>query len=239
LPHPSTGRKAGARIAVDLPAIEREVLARWRDGRGFARSLEQTAGGQAWTCYERPTVANGMPGMQHVGARVLRDAFSRFKTMQGYHVPRRAGWDCHGLPVEVAVEKELGLATRTDIEAYGLGPFTARCRESAVRHADAFTQLTERLGDWADPAAGYRTMDRAYIESVWWSLKEIFGRGLLVREQRVSPYCPRCGTVLSDDELAQPGVYRTVTDPSVIVRHPLTAVPPGASRELAGADLLA
>ena len=239
MPHPTTGPEADAGITVDLPAIEREMLARWRDGRVFARSLEQTAGGEPWTCYERPTAANGLPGMQHVEARVLRDAFSRFQTMQGRYVPRRAGWDCHGLSVEVAVERELGLASRTDIEAYGVGPFTARCRESALRHVGAFTQLNEQMGYWTDPAGAYWTMDPAYIESVWWSVKEIFGRGLLVRDRRVSSYCPRCGTVLSDDEMAQPGASRRVTDSSSVVRFPLTALPPGASRELAGADLLA
>ena len=155
----------------DLPAIEHEVLARWRDGEFFRRSLEQTAAGPLWTFYEGPPTANGTPGVHHVEARVFKDAFPRFKTMRGFHVPRRAGWDCHGLPVEVAVEKELGLASKKDIEAYGIREFNERCRESVLRHVDAFAAMTERMGYWVDLATAYRTMDASYIESVWWSLK--------------------------------------------------------------------
>jgi isoleucyl-tRNA synthetase len=224
---------------VDLPAIEREILARWADRRIPARAREQTAGARPWTCYEPPAAAHGLPGLQHVGAFSAGDALSRFKTMQGYHVPRRSGWDCHGLTVEVAAERELGLAGPADIEGYGVAAFTARCRESALRHAGAFTQLASRLGCWPDPAAEYRTMDRAYIEAVWSSLRRLFGRGLLVREERVSPYCPRCATVLSAAEMARPEASRRVTDVSVLVRFRLTALPPDAERELAGADLLA
>ena len=169
-----------------------------------------------------------MPGVHHVEARVFKDVFPRFKTMQGFHVPRQAGWDCHGLPVEVAVERELGISGKKDIEGYGITEFNARCRESVLRHVDAFTELTERMGYWIDLPQAYRTMDPCYIESVWWSLKEIYSKGLLVRDFRISPYCPRCDTPLSDHEMGQPGVYQTVTDPAVTVRFPLTAVPGGA-----------
>jgi isoleucyl-tRNA synthetase len=224
--------------SADLPAIEHEILGRWADGKVFQRSLEQTAGGPRWIFYEGPPTANGMPGVHHIEARVFKDAFPRFKTMQGYHVPRRAGWDCHGLPVEVAVEKELGLTAKQDIEAYGIAAFNARCRESVLRHVDAFAELTRRMGYWIDLSTAYRTMDPAYIESVWWSLKQIYRAGLLVRDYRISPYCPRCGTPLSDHEMGQPDVYRTVTDPSVIVRFPLRELPPGGRAELRGADLL-
>jgi isoleucyl-tRNA synthetase len=222
----------------DLPAFEHEVLRRWREGRIFERSLRQTADGPRWNFYEGPPTANGMPGVHHVEARVLKDAFPRFRTMRGYHVPRRAGWDCHGLPVEVAVEKELGLGSKRDIEAYGIAAFNDRCRESVLRHVDAFAEFTERMGYWTDLSHAYRTMDPSYIESVWWSLKEIFQRGLLVRDFRISPYCPRCGTPLSDHEMGQSDVYRTVADPSVIVRFPLTSIPPAAPPQLEGADLL-
>jgi isoleucyl-tRNA synthetase len=229
--------------AADLPAFEREVLRRWRDGRVFERSLEQTARGQRWIFYEGPPTANGMPGVHHIEARVLKDAFPRFRTMQGYHVPRRAGWDCHGLPVEVAVERALGFSSKHDIEVYGIAEFNARCRESVLRHVDAFAEFTERMGYWVDLEQAYRTMDASYIESVWWSLKEIHARGLLVQDLRISPYCPRCGTPLSDHEMGQPDVYQTVSDPSVIVRFPLRpahdgGVPAGAPDQLAGADLL-
>jgi isoleucyl-tRNA synthetase len=229
--------------AADLPAFEREVLRRWRDGRVFERSLEQTARGQRWIFYEGPPTANGMPGVHHIEARVLKDAFPRFRTMQGYHVPRRAGWDCHGLPVEVAVERALGFTSKHDIEVYGIEEFNARCRESVLRHVDAFAEFTERMGYWVNLEQAYRTMDASYIESVWWSLKEIHARGLLVQDLRISPYCPRCGTPLSDHEMGQPDVYQTVSDPSVIVRFPLRpahdgGVPAGAPGQLAGADLL-
>ncbi|MGD0685837.1 MAG: isoleucine--tRNA ligase [Streptosporangiaceae bacterium] len=223
---------------IDLPAMEHQVLARWRDGDLFQRSLEQSADGPLWSFYEGPPTANGMPGVHHVEARVFKDAFPRFKTMQGFHVPRRAGWDCHGLPVEVAVEKELGLTSKKDIEAYGIAEFNERCRESVLRHVDAFEAMTERMGYWVDTASAYRTMDSSYIESVWWSLKVIFDKGLLVKDFRISPYCPRCGTPLSDHELGQPDVYQMVTDPSVTVRFPLLTLPDGADPQLKGADLL-
>src|SRR6516162_1722328 len=224
--------------AIDLAAMEHEMLRRWQDGKVFERSLERTAGGPAWTFYEGPPTANGMPGVHHIEARVFKDLFPRFKTMQGFHVPRQGGWDCHGLPVEVAVEKELGLSGKKDIEAYGVAAFNERCRESVLRHVDAFAELTERLGYWVDLDRAYRTMDASYIESVWWSLQFIFDKGLLVRDHRISPYCPRCETPLSDHEMGQPDVYEIVTDPSVTVRLPLVAVPDGASPLLAGADLL-
>ncbi len=210
---------------VDLPALERGVLERWDRDRVFERSLEQTAGGEPWVFYEGPPTANGKPGTHHVEARVFKDLFPRFKTMQGHSVPRRAGWDCHGLPVELAVEKELGFTGKGDIEAYGVAEFNAKCRESVLRHVDEFERLTVRMGYWVDTAAAYRTMDASYVESVWWSLKQIADRGLLVEDHRVAPYCPRCGTALSDHEMGQEGVYQTVVDPSVYVRLPVTSGP--------------
>jgi isoleucyl-tRNA synthetase len=215
---------------VDLPALERAVLAFWHEAKVFDRSLEQTAGGPQWVFYEGPPTANGVPGTHHVEARVFKDVFPRFKTMKGYHVPRKAGWDCHGLPVELAVEKELGFSGKQDIEAYGVAEFNARCRESVHRHVDAFATMTERMGYWVDMSQAYWTMDTEYVESVWWSLKQIFDRGLLVQDHRVAPYCPRCGTTLSDHELAQG--YETVVDPSVYVRFPLTSGPYAGEADL-------
>ena len=239
MPHPDNTRHFPALpAAIDLPAMEHEMLRRWQDGKVFERSLEQTAAGPQWTFYEGPPTANGTPGVHHIEARVFKDVFPRFKTMQGFHVPRQAGWDCHGLPVEVAVEKELGLSGKKDIEAYGVAAFNERCRESVLRYVDAFEELTDRLGYWVDLDRAYRTMDPSYIESVWWSLKVIYDKGLLVRDYRISPYCPRCETPLSDHEMGQPDVYETVTDPSVTVRFPLTDLPAGANPALAGADLL-
>lgn len=208
---------------VDLPALEHAVLEFWQEQKVFARTLQQSEGRPEWVFYEGPPTANGMPGAHHIEARVFKDVFPRFRTMQGYHVDRKAGWDCHGLPVELAVEKELGFNGKKDIEAYGIAEFNAKCRESVTRHTDAFAELTTRMGYWTDLDAPYRTMDPDYIESVWWSLKEIFSKGLLVQDHRVAPWCPRCGTGLSDHELAQG--YETVVDPSVFVRLPLTSGP--------------
>ncbi|PLW70534.1 isoleucine--tRNA ligase [Streptomyces sp. SCUT-3] len=208
---------------VDLPALEHSVLGFWREHKVFARSLEQSEGRPEWVFYEGPPTANGMPGAHHIEARVFKDVFPRFKTMRGHHVTRKAGWDCHGLPVELAVEKELGFNGKKDIEAYGIAEFNAKCRESVQRHVGAFAELTERMGYWVDMDDAYRTMDPEYVESVWWSLKQIFDKGLLVQDHRVAPWCPRCGTGLSDHELAQG--YETVVDPSVYVRFPLTSGP--------------
>ena len=208
---------------VDLPAMEREILAFWHDHDIFARTLKLSEGRPQWTFYEGPPTANGMPGTHHVEARAFKDIFPRYRTMKGYHVPRKAGWDCHGLPVEIAVENELGFSGKSDIEAFGVAEFNARCRESVERHVDAFEAMTERMGYWVDMSQAYRTMDPHYIQSVWWSLKQIFDSGLLVEDHRVAPYCPRCGTGLSSHELAQG--YETVADPSVFARLPLTSGP--------------
>jgi isoleucyl-tRNA synthetase len=210
---------------VDLPAVEREVLRRWQEQRVFERSLERTADRPRWIFYDGPPTANGMPGVHHVEARVFKDVFPRFKTMKGFHVPRKAGWDCHGLPVEVGIERELGLSGKRDIERYGIAEFNDRCRESVLRHVDAFEDMTERMGYWVDMSQAYRTMDPDYVEAVWWSLKVVFDKGLLVRDFRISPYCPRCGTPLSDHELGQPGGYETATDPSATVRLPIISGP--------------
>ncbi|WP_062211540.1 isoleucine--tRNA ligase [Streptomyces sp. NBRC 109706] len=208
---------------VELPALEHEVLDLWERDKTFARSLEQSEGRPEWVFYEGPPTANGRPGTHHIEARVFKDVFPRYRTMRGFHVTRKAGWDCHGLPVELAVEKELGFTGKQDIEAYGIAEFNARCRESVTRHTDVFQELTTRMGYWVDLPGAYRTMDPQYIESVWWSLKQIFEKGLLVQDHRVAPWCPRCETGLSDHELAQG--YETVVDPSVFVRLPLTSGP--------------
>jgi isoleucyl-tRNA synthetase len=208
---------------VDLPAMERDILAFWREHDTFARTLKLSEGRPRWIFYEGPPTANGLPGAHHVEARVFKDVLPRYRTMKGYHVPRKAGWDCHGLPVEIEVEKELGFSGKPDIEAFGVAEFNARCRASVERHVDAFEEMTERMGYWVDTSQAYRTMDSSYVQSVWWSLKLVYDRGLLVEDHRVAPYCPRCGTGLSDHELAMG--YETVVDPSVYVRLPLTSGP--------------
>ena len=215
------------------PPAGRPARARARGPRALGAST--TPSPSPWT---RATAAHGeprgpstrvrrpptaCPGTHHVEARVFKDLFPRFRTMQGYHVERKAGWDCHGLPVELAVEKELGFSGKGDIEAYGVAEFNAKCRESVLRNVDLFEAMTERMGYWVDLAHPYTTMALEYVESVWWALKQIHDKGLLVEDYRVAPYCPRCGTGLSDHELAQG--YETVTDPSVYVRFPLTSGP--------------
>ena len=206
---------------IDLPAMEHSILSMWADQSIFERSLKAREGQIPWTFYEGPPTANGMPGTHHIEARVFKDVFPRFHTMKGKFVTRKAGWDCHGLPVEIAVEKELGFSGKGDIEKFGIAPFNDKCRESVTRHVDAFTTMTERMGFWVDFDQAYWTMSPEYVESVWWSLKEIWKKGLLVQDHRVAPYCPRCGTGLSDHELAQG--YETVTDPSVFIRFPITS----------------
>lgn len=208
---------------IDLPLLERGILDFWDREEIFHRSMAATEAGASWTFYEGPPTANGLPGTHHVEARVFKDLFPRFQTMKGRHVLRKAGWDCHGLPVELAVEKELGFTGKQDIEAYGVADFNAKCRESVQRHVDAFETMTKRMGFWVDFDQAYWTMSPQYIESVWWSLKEIWQKGWLVEDHRVAPYCPRCGTTLSDHELAQG--YETVIDPSVYVRFPITSGP--------------
>ena len=207
--------------AIDLPGMERSILDFWRTNSIFEASTQAREGAQPWTFYEGPPTANGMPGTHHIEARVFKDVFPRYQTMKGKHVTRKAGWDCHGLPVEIAVEKELGFSGKGDIEKYGIAAFNDKCRESVTRHVDAFTTMTNRMGFWVDFDQAYWTMAPEYVESVWWSLKEIWKKGLLVQDHRVAPYCPRCGTGLSDHELAQG--YETVTDPSVYVRFPVTS----------------
>ncbi|GAA5067827.1 isoleucine--tRNA ligase [Nocardia callitridis] len=204
---------------IDLPANESKIIQWWNEREIFARSLEQTAGGPRWGFFEGPPTANGSPGVHHIEARVFKDVFPRFKTMKGHSVARQAGWDCHGLPVELAVEKELGLNGKPQIEEFGIAEFNARCRASVMRHVGEFEQLTERMGYWIDLEHPYTTMSPEYIDSVWWSLRQIFDGGLLTEDFRVAPYCPRCGTTLSDHELAQG--YETVTDASVYLRLPL------------------
>ena len=207
--------------AIDLPATEHSILAFWDEANIFAKTLAARADAPRWTFFEGPPTANGSPGTHHIEARVFKDLFPRYETMKGKLVTRKAGWDCHGLPVEIAVEKELGFSGKGDIEKYGIAAFNAKCRESVQRHVDEFTSMTRRMGFWVDFDEAYWTMSPQYVESVWWSLQQIWNKGLLVQDHRVAPYCPRCGTGLSDHELAQG--YETVKDPSVYVRFPATS----------------
>ncbi|CAN5642824.1 isoleucine--tRNA ligase [soil metagenome] len=218
----------------DLVALERRILQRWDDQDivGHVRRLRQDA--EPWIFYEGPPTANGRPGLHHVWPRVFKDLYPRFQTMRGKRVPRKGGWDCHGLPVELEVEKELGLSSKGEIEAYGIAAFNERCRASVSRYVDDFIALTRRSGTWIDTDDAYWTLSRDYVESVWWLVRQLWDADLLYEGHRVSPYCPRCGTALSSHEMGQPDVYRQVADPSGYVRFPL--VDDGSA--LDGADLL-
>jgi len=217
----STGGFKALAPAIDLPATEHEILRFWEENSIFAKTIAAREGAPRWTFYEGPPTANGKPGTHHIEARVFKDLFPRYQTMKGNQVIRKAGWDCHGLPVEIAVEKELGFSGKGDIEKFGIAAFNEKCRESVQRHVGEFSDMTRRMGFWVDFDEAYWTMSPEYVESVWWSLQQIFKKGLLVQDHRVAPYCPRCGTGLSDHELAQG--YETVQDPSVYVRFKATS----------------
>jgi isoleucyl-tRNA synthetase len=202
-----------------FPQLELEVLERWRDRDVFAESVRRREGAEQWVFYEGPPTANGPPGSHHVLARVFKDIYPRYKTMRGYRVERKGGWDCHGLAVEIAVEQQLGFTNKMQIEEYGIEKFNRRCSESVSEFLEEWNRLTERIGFWLDLDAAYRTLDPSYIESVWWALEQIHAKGLLYESHRVVPYCPRCGTALSSHEVSQG--YQDVADASVYVKLPL------------------
>ncbi len=215
-----------------FPAMEERVLEWWKEHSIFEKSLELRAGAPEWVFFEGPPTANGKPGVHHVLARVFKDIYPRYKTMRGFHVGRKAGWDCHGLPVELEVERRLGFNHKEQIEAYGVAEFNLLCRESVTTYVDEWNRMTERIGMWLDLSDPYMTMTDEYIESVWWILSEFAKQGLLYEGYKVVPYCPRCGTALSSHEVAQG--YAMVTDPSVFVRYPLVEASPGGSAPVGG-----
>jgi isoleucyl-tRNA synthetase len=202
-----------------FPALEQEVLARWRERDVFRESIRRRQGAEPWVFWEGPPTANGPPAAHHVLSRVFKDIYPRYKTMRGYYVERKGGWDCHGLPVEIAVQQQLGISNKHEIEAYGIAEFNQRCRESVFEFLEDWNALTERIGFWIDLDDAYRTLDPSYVESVWWALRQIHDKGLLYEGHKVVPYCPGCGTALSSHEVAQG--YKTVVDPSVYVRFPI------------------
>ena len=216
-----------------FPELERRVLAFWREANVFHRQLEQHRDDPLWIFYEGPPTANGQPAIHHTESRTFKDVYPRFKAMTGHYVPRKAGWDCHGLPVELEIEKEIGTKNKRDIEAFGIAEFNRLCRESVQRYVGEFERQTERLGFWIDTDDAYWTMDTRYIESVWWSLKQLHERDLLFQDDRITTYCPRCGTPLSDAEVAMG--YADVEDPSVFV---LFRVDESSDPALEGAALL-
>jgi isoleucyl-tRNA synthetase len=196
-------------------ALEQEVLGWWREERLFEQSVARNAQGTPFIFYDGPPTANGRPGIHHVFARTVKDLFCRHRAMLGFHVPRKAGWDTHGLPVEIEVEKALGISGKQDIEALGVERFNALCRESVWKYRGEWERLCERVAHWMDYEHPYVTYSNDYIESVWWALKALFDRGLLYKGYKILPYCPRCGTALSSHEVAQG--YDDVEDPSIFI----------------------
>jgi isoleucyl-tRNA synthetase len=215
-----------------FPQLEERMLDRWRERDVFHRSLANREGAEVWSFYEGPPTANGRPGSHHVLSRVFKDVYPRYRTMRGYRVPRKAGWDCHGLPVELEVERQLGISSKQEIEAYGIAEFNQRCRESVFEYVEEWNRLTERIGFWIDLDDPYVTLENDYIESVWWSLRRLWDAHQLYEGHKVVPYCPRCGTALSSHEVALG--YADVEDPSIYVRFPLL----GDSGSEAGESLL-
>lgn len=208
---------------LDVPAMEEGVLKFWRREKIFQKTVEQRKGGPEYVFFEGPPTANGKPGVHHVLARAFKDMFPRYKIMRGCHVSRRGGWDTHGLPVEIEVEKQLGFTNKQQIEDYGIARFNELCKKSVFTYIGDWERLTERIGFWVDLKDAYVTYTNDYIESVWWILKNFWDRGLLYKGFKIVPYCPRCGTPLSDHEVAQG--YDDAVDPSVFVRMPLVDKP--------------
>jgi isoleucyl-tRNA synthetase len=208
---------------VDIQKVEQEVQDFWRMKRIFERTVSEREGGPSYVFYEGPPTANGKPGTHHVLARAYKDLFPRYKTMQGYYCLRRGGWDTHGLPVEIEVEKELGIQNKSEIEAYGIAEFNEKCRASVFRYITDWEKLTDRIAFWVSLDDAYVTFTNDYIESVWWILRQMWDKDLLYRGYKVVPYCTRCGTPLSSHEVAQG--YENVKDPSVFVRFPLRDKP--------------
>jgi len=208
---------------IDFPADERRILAFWKERRIFERTLEGREGAPTFVFYEGPPTANGLPHNGHVLTRVIKDLFPRYKTMRGFQVPRKAGWDTHGLPVEVEVEKELRIHGKAEIERYGVEPFTERCIESVFRYTNEWERLTERIGFWVDLPEAYVTYHRSYVESVWWALAELYRKGLLYQGHKIVWWWPQGGTALSSGEVGMG--YRTVDDPSAYVAFPLRDAP--------------
>ncbi|PKO23395.1 MAG: isoleucine--tRNA ligase, partial [Chloroflexi bacterium HGW-Chloroflexi-1] len=209
---------------VDLPAMEQGVLRFWKEADVFRKTMAQTADGPRYVFYEGPPTANGRPGIHHVLARVFKDIFPRYKTMRGYYVLRKGGWDTHGLPVELEIEKKMGFSGKKAIEDYGIAAFNRKCRESVFDYVEDWERMTERIGYWVDLPTAYRTLTNDYVESLWWILKQFWDRGLIYQGYKVVPYCPRCGTPLSSHELAQ-GYQEGAQDPSVYVKFPLRDQP--------------
>src|ERR1700754_3962747 len=201
---------------LNLPTIEKEILAKWKESRAFEKSVELRDGAEPFVFYEGPPSANGLPGIHHVISRTLKDLVCRYKTMQGYQVKRKGGWDTHGLPIELGVEKELGI-TKEDIgKKISVEDYNQKCREAVLRYKDKWDDITRKMGYWVDLNDPYITFKNEYIETLWWILSELYKKGLLYESVSIQPYSPAAGTGLSSHELNQPGTYKDVKDTSAV-----------------------
>ena len=205
---------------INFVHLEESILCFWKEHSIFERSIGEREKGPHYTFYEGPPTANGSPGVHHVLARLYKDAVCRYKTMKGYHVPRKAGWDTHGLPVELEVESSLAFTSKAQIEEYGVARFNEHCRQSAFKYIKEWEAMTERLGCWLDMEHPYVTLDNSYIESCWWITKQLWDKALIYQGYKVTPHCPRCGTSLSSHEVAQ-GYRDDAEDPSVYIKFRL------------------
>ena len=205
---------------INFPQLEKTILDFWKTHKIFEKSLESRIGATQFTFYEGPPTANGSPGIHHVLSRVFKDVIPRYKTMKGFYAPRKAGWDTHGLPVELEIEKMLGFTGKAQIEQYGVAKFNAHCRESVFSYLKEWESMTERIGFWLDLEHAYKTLENTYIESCWWALKQLWDKGLIYQGYRVTPHCPRCGTSLSSHEVAL-GYRDDAEDPSVYIKFKL------------------
>ena len=208
---------------LDVVKMEEQMLRHWKMYNVIKHAYELNKDGPEYVFYEGPPTANGRPGVHHVLARSFKDIFPRYKSMRGFHVSRRGGWDTHGLPVEIEVEKKLGFTNKQQIEDYGIDKFNEECRKSAFTYIQEWEKLTDRIAFWVDLDTAYVTYRNEYIESVWWILKSLWEKDLLYQGFKVVPYCPRCGTPLSDHEVSLG--YEDAVDPSVFVRLPLVDKP--------------
>jgi isoleucyl-tRNA synthetase len=203
---------------LDLPTVASEVLDFWKKENIFEKSVTTREGAEPYVFFEGPPSANGLPGIHHVMARAIKDIFCRYKTQKGFQVKRKAGWDTHGLPVELGTEKELGI-TKEDIgKTISIEEYNEACKKTVMRYTDVWNDLTEKMGYWVDMEDPYVTYKPKYMESVWWLLKQIYDKGLLYKGYTIQPYSPKAGTGLSSHEVNQPGAYRDVTDTTIVAQ---------------------
>jgi isoleucyl-tRNA synthetase len=214
---------------LDYAQVGEEILQFWKENRIFEQSIEVREGAPSFTFYEGPPSANGVPGIHHVMARTIKDIFCRYKTLRGYQVKRKGGWDTHGLPIELQVEKELGIKKDDIGVKISVEEYNKKCREAVMRFTDVWQDMTDKMGYWVDMEDPYITYKNEYIESLWWLLKQLYNKGLLYKGYTIQPYSPAAGTGLSSHELNQPGTYKDVKDTTIVAMFKAPQPPMGES----------